>query len=374
MSCGLATLSQQHLRKAMSVTQILAEQSVDGQTFVHGALEQLTGIVASDLTTLSVCDLSRGTRRVFGRQGEALSDGDRLAFDRHFREHPLVRYHGDNPDGRTQRISDCQNRRAFENSSLFDDYYRRIGIRHVMAMPLRIGNDTVISVVFNRQRTDFTDVERDLLDAVRPLLGALYRNLVAREDASLGLACLSKVAADAGWHAIAIADGVRIVAAPTLACQLLTRFFPESRACDGARLPSALTDWLVRSRHWGLELLAMPLGRHFTKIRLGMRLTGHFLAGGSAPGTGTLMLRAERVGISADHLGGVSARVPLTQREREVLALVAAGKTNADIARLLSISTRTVQKHLERVFDKLGVDTRTAAAMVALCSVEAPSN
>jgi DNA-binding CsgD family transcriptional regulator len=52
----------------------------------------------------------------------------------------------------------------------------------------------------------------------------------------------------------------------------------------------------------------------------------------------------------------------LTPRERQILALVARGKTNAEIAELLWISPTTVRKHLENVYAKLGVRTRTAAA------------
>ncbi len=53
----------------------------------------------------------------------------------------------------------------------------------------------------------------------------------------------------------------------------------------------------------------------------------------------------------------------LTRREHDVLVLVADGKTNLQIADRFSLSPRTVQKHLEHVYDKLGVRTRTAAAM-----------
>lgn len=52
----------------------------------------------------------------------------------------------------------------------------------------------------------------------------------------------------------------------------------------------------------------------------------------------------------------------LTPREREVLELVAEGRTNAEIAELLWVSPSTVRKHLENVYAKLGVHTRTAAA------------
>jgi DNA-binding CsgD family transcriptional regulator len=60
----------------------------------------------------------------------------------------------------------------------------------------------------------------------------------------------------------------------------------------------------------------------------------------------------------------------VTHREREVLALVAAGKSNGEIGTLLAISPRTVQKHLEHIFDKLGVETRTSAALFALSAID----
>lgn len=52
---------------------------------------------------------------------------------------------------------------------------------------------------------------------------------------------------------------------------------------------------------------------------------------------------------------------PLTQREMDVLEWVARGKTNRDVADILGISPRTVNKHLEHIYEKLGVETRTAA-------------
>ena len=52
----------------------------------------------------------------------------------------------------------------------------------------------------------------------------------------------------------------------------------------------------------------------------------------------------------------------LTEREAEVLACLAAGRTNAEIAEALVISRKTVARHLSNIFTKLGVSTRTAAA------------
>jgi DNA-binding NarL/FixJ family response regulator len=55
----------------------------------------------------------------------------------------------------------------------------------------------------------------------------------------------------------------------------------------------------------------------------------------------------------------------LTPRETEVLSWVAKGKTNRDVGEILGLSPRTVNKHLEHVFEKLGVETRAAAAALA---------
>ena len=59
------------------------------------------------------------------------------------------------------------------------------------------------------------------------------------------------------------------------------------------------------------------------------------------------------------------ATAALTPRETEVLSWVAKGKTNRDVGDILGLSPRTVNKHLEHVFEKLGVETRAAAAALA---------
>ena len=53
----------------------------------------------------------------------------------------------------------------------------------------------------------------------------------------------------------------------------------------------------------------------------------------------------------------------LTAREQEVMRWLCAGKTDRDIGDILGISPRTVHKHLQRIYEKLGVETRTAAVV-----------
>ncbi|HTV26303.1 MAG TPA: helix-turn-helix transcriptional regulator [Xanthobacteraceae bacterium] len=362
MAVSTAELSERDLRSAMGALQSLADQSADCESFVRAALEQLTGVVASDLTTLSICDLARGSRRVISRKTETLSTADRTAFDLHFREHPLVRFHGSHPGGPTQRISDCVSAKAFRNSALHADYYRRIGINHVMALPLWIDQENVISIVFNRGRADFKDGERAVLDAVRRPLAAMYRNLVACEEAGIGLKRVSRLASDGGWLLMQVGTSGRILDAPPEALRLLQKFFPRNSTEGGARIPEALSEWLSRSRNWGLVRPAIDGGEKFTSARLGVKLTVHFVPDTHCPSCGYLLMKSERLQQRAVDL----QRLPVTEREREILALVAIGKTNAEIASVLTISPRTVQKHLEHIFQKLGVETRTAAAIRAL--------
>jgi len=67
-----------------------------------------------------------------------------------------------------------------------------------------------------------------------------------------------------------------------------------------------------------------------------------------------------------------SADTGLTTRELEVLRWLGCGKTDKDIAGILGISPRTVHKHLQRIYEKLGVETRTAAVVRAMRLAGAP--
>jgi DNA-binding NarL/FixJ family response regulator len=76
-----------------------------------------------------------------------------------------------------------------------------------------------------------------------------------------------------------------------------------------------------------------------------------------------IVLREEN---DARALAALMEAFHLTSREAEVLYWVIRGKTNRDIGDILGASPRTVHKHLEHVFEKLGVETRTAAASMAM--------
>jgi DNA-binding CsgD family transcriptional regulator len=78
-----------------------------------------------------------------------------------------------------------------------------------------------------------------------------------------------------------------------------------------------------------------------------------------------------RLSVAAGRVPDTDMAESLTPREQDVLRWLAAGKTDRDIAAILEISPRTVHKHLQHVYEKLGVETRTAAVMRA--GVAAPA-
>jgi DNA-binding NarL/FixJ family response regulator len=81
-------------------------------------------------------------------------------------------------------------------------------------------------------------------------------------------------------------------------------------------------------------------------------------------GDDTLLKLQEIDSLSSDSL--IREKLGLTQRESEVLYWISNGKTNREIGMILEMSPRTVNKHLEQIFPKLGVRNRTAAARLAL--------
>lgn len=84
------------------------------------------------------------------------------------------------------------------------------------------------------------------------------------------------------------------------------------------------------------------------------------------------MQRRQELGTTARELTPeLLMPLGLTDREAEVLFWLAQGKANSDICVLLNVQLTTVKKHLEKIFQKLGVENRTAAAAMALEQINA---
>jgi hypothetical protein len=137
--------------------------------FAREAVLALTEFVASELTTLSECDLVTGHRRVVGLPGVRLGERDIECFDRHFFEQPLVHFHGFEGGRVTRRISDPLSRSEFRRSAIYADYDVRVGLEHTVTVPLLIDKHKLVSVVLNRRGLDFSERDCERLDVLHRL-------------------------------------------------------------------------------------------------------------------------------------------------------------------------------------------------------------
>jgi len=183
----LELLRTRDLHAALHAVGDVAESGDDVVQFARAGVQVLSQLVASELTTLSRCDLINDRRIVFGVPPGAIGNEERAAFDRHFKSHPLVRYHAFEGGACPHRISDSVPFARFRETPLFNDYYRRIGLSHALALPVRMDGRELVSFVLNRQGRDFSDRELALLDAVRRPLTLLFGRLHAAEQSRRAL-------------------------------------------------------------------------------------------------------------------------------------------------------------------------------------------
>lgn len=238
-------------------------------------------------------------------------------------QHPIVTHVAQTGDTSAAKISDFVSVRDFHRLELYADFFRPLGIGDLMAVMLT-AEPVIIGIAFTRGRRSFGDRDRDLLNLLRPHLVAAYRQATARQDARDRINALERGLT--GRIVVPLDGGGRISDPPPAARELLERWFQS--------VPSTLAP--------------------SSYDRAGARLTVRVVEGDPA----LLLLderRYEPDPARARELG-------LTRREAQVLALAAHGLTDAEIAGELFLSPRTVAKHLEHAYAKLGVGTRYAAA------------
>jgi DNA-binding CsgD family transcriptional regulator len=278
------------------------------------------------------------------------------AFLRLAGQNPLIAHYLRTGDPRPMKISDLMDRRAFRATELYRSVYGPMGVEFQMALPLPAGPGAVVGIALNRDRVDFGERDRAMLELLRPHLARLRRDAAAR-DRVRTLAAVTEGALGARAAVAVTPEGTVAYASAGAAALAARHLPPPARASE---LPAPLGRWWRASR---LHRPAAPpdLVAEGPSGRLVARLLPS-----ADPGAHDVILLEERA--DAPDLAALVA-LGLSPRQAEVLALVAAGATNAAAAARLGISPRTVQKHLEHVYDRLGVRSRTAAASLASASL-----
>jgi DNA-binding response OmpR family regulator/DNA-binding CsgD family transcriptional regulator len=144
-----------------------------------------------------------------------------------------------------------------------------------------------------------------------------------------------------------------------------TRLIEQANGALGVILPPSVTQWLracadnpSTSRQAPLTAAFPAAGQH----RLHVSYIGQV-------GLDEQLLRLVAEQNGSDEIL-LRERLALTSREAEVLLWLSRGKSNRDIAEILGLSPRTINKHLEQMFEKLGVENRASATALAVRTLQ----
>lgn len=258
-------------------------------------------------------------------------------------QHPIIVGQMQSPNFPVHKISDFLTQDAFHRLELYREVYRAMGVEYQIALTVRLCSSHVIAFALSRKQNDYEERDRAILELLRPHLVVAFNNLELLQS--------DKAVLDGNEMALS-----ELSAATMIVNRQGAILYHTGPARDwlGPRvkeqLPAAVADWLYHCFATGIR----------EKFRwssaagdLEMRLL-------PTRGGDRWLVVLSKAGHEAS--AASSAMAALSRRQQEVARWVREGKTNAEIAAIMSISPRTVQKHIEHIFEKWGVETRVAIA------------
>ena len=308
------------------------------------ALHRLFG---SEFTTFDLYD--RHGRMFYFRHQPSVDMSALVApFHAFFHEHPVVgRWSEYSQRGLIMHLSEHVPIRRFLRTGLFNEVYRHQHIKYQIGFAGRLDGGTIWSIATGRLLCDYGSRETELSRFLRPRLDQCFTRATRCTNARrVGDAMGTLLPSPSAAYALLAGDG-RILEISVAARKLLEAHVAGGLA-GADRLPRICRDFLA-SRHQPEN----PSTTSFGLLSIGPLQVLLLRSPGGGP---TLLLFQEP--------GACSTRNPgLTRRETEILAWISEGKTNPEIAVLLGLSPRTIGKHCQNLFAKLGVESRLSAAL-----------
>ncbi len=292
----------------------------------------------------------------------AVADFDRHASACMF-EHPMIAHSERTGATGVMQLLDFTTSRELHRTRLDNETFRPLGIEYLVSASTPIDRGAQVAMVFTRERRDFDNSELAVVCGFLPHFARAYHNAeaVSRQRVAFeeGLGLLESHA----YAPVILLRDLKIVASSPRAQSMIEKFFDdEPQPRDASGLPELLARWVRCSM---AAFRASSVTAHpsapFVVARGAERLIVR-LVGGRTPEAVALILEEEAGRLDAVPLEGA---LGLSRREAEVLFWVASGKTSSEAATILAVSRRTIDEHLESIFQKLGVETRTAASALA---------
>jgi DNA-binding CsgD family transcriptional regulator len=256
-------------------------------------------------------------------------------------EHPTVAHTARTGSPQPFKITDFTSQRQWRQTRLYREFFQPLECEYQIAFasPLPEGQ---VALAFNRRARDYSEDDRQVLELLRPHL------MQARANAQTFTRVTGALLGVGGAYLSAAADGTINYATPE-ALRYLQKYFGTGN--ETAMLPQSLRNWILKPA--APSVSAGPLLVEMDGARL--RVT---LASRERDGSCNLLLEEKQDSEAAKQLTSLG----LTSREAEVLIWVARGKTSGEIALILGAKPATISKHLDHIYQKLGVENRTSAA------------
>jgi DNA-binding CsgD family transcriptional regulator len=346
----------------------------NSDTFGVEALTIVDRLVPSEVTSFQSTHIpTRQMSASFLQSSNAtnfLTPERQQIIDRHYGEHPIVQHMPQTLAG-AYKISDfVTQQELYCLEGLYQQYLGPFDIEDQMTLFLPSGagdpantwlpEPILVGFALNRTRRSFTERDRSILDLLRPHLFQSYTNAQKYQQLQQNFDRVQQSLDHLGAIALDPDGKIRSIA-PQAIIWLETYF---ATAICTYQLPDRLWAWVRHqianlTNNLDLPGACLPLRIQQSGRELTIRLV-------VAPAGAWYMLLLEEQTLSSfnslELLG-------LSQRETEVLALLIKGKANKVISIELKIQIGTVRKHLENIYLKLGVQSRTEAIAQALAKL-----
>ncbi len=334
------------------------EYSADLAQHAQRTLHQLIGadvVVWNELTR----DGRISTGMTFPDLGDTFWSKVAPAIAAHIHEHPFVQHiQAARAVPFTAAISDLMATSRFVETGLYRQGYRQFSARHQICSAAETADGTRLVLSLNRQARDFLPRDKAILDCVARQATKAFRNLQRLENLTNQLEALRfrHQQVDSTWLYLDTrlviqwgASGLGRFLRHHFGQPTADLFLPAPLGDQVLRHLRAWDDRRVADEHRSCEFRVEHESRGYL-LRLNHQRTGIYRLIVVTLPAGSAELDASRLSPSLSH------------REKEVACWVAQGKTNPEIAIILGISARTVEKHVQRALEKLGVENRVQLA------------
>ncbi len=329
-------------------------RELDSQKHNRVMLEVLNELVPADLVVLQIADVQKPKDFSAITLPENHATPGRIAsIGQHSHQSPFVAYYLATWDSHWKMITDFMPLEDFYKTDLHRLALGPLGINHQIFGVLGVLDGTGYAIAINRTHQGFTERERELLNVIQPHLVTSFINAAACCRAQCSISQI-QAAMDTVPGAYGYFDPQGKVSwMQEKAEAWLEEFFADEVKTDG-NIPQSVRQLVNQSDRQGN--LPQQLDKFAGEECLSVCL-------GNSPVGGWIMRLDRKPKTPPPHFDPLPQ---FSERKNEVLQWMVEGKRNAEIAKILGISPRTVEKHVQDILAEFMAENRATAIVRAM--------